>query len=84
MESCFTGFVFSCIAESHEMAHPRSKVFKRVHSVVVVPATVAEREEFGECSHDPRDCAFKLIDWFDFFLVDAHWWCFGVRVAGWL
>ena len=82
MESGFTGFVFSCIAESHEMTHPRSKVFKRVHSVVVVPATVAEWKEFGECSHDPRDIAFKLIDWFEFVLGDAQWWCFGVCVAG--
>ena len=57
--------VVASVAQTHEMTHPRAKVVKRVHSVLVDPAAAAEREEFGERAHDPRDLLLKLIDRLD-------------------
>ena len=63
--------VFTRVTQSHEMAHPRSEVLKRVHAVVVVPATVAEREELRKGAHDVCHLALKLVDRLDATFRDA-------------
>ena len=64
-------FVSSTVTQTHEMAHPRAKVFKRVNATLVVPAAVAERKQLREGAHDVSDLALKLVDRLNCSFCDA-------------
>ena len=76
-------FSLSCIAQSHQVTHPRSKVFKRFHTILVDPATATEGKEFWKSAHDPRNLLFEFVDWLDSALFDAKW-CWLKRIPRFL
>ena len=53
------------------MTYPRAKIFERVDTILVVPATVSKLKQFRKRADDPRNLALELIDWFDRALWDV-------------